>query len=194
LVLLQAGVVVAGAFLKPEEVAIYSAAAATAGFVSLPVYAGAARGAPKFAALHTQHRLPELQKLFSDIVRWALWPSLAIALAFGVGGGWILRLFGPGFERGYPVLLVLTLGLVSGAFVGPAANLLTMTGHQVSTARVQTTCALLAVIAGLLATPIWGVIGTAAAFASAIVLMNAWLMLSARRDPGIVPFPALARR
>jgi O-antigen/teichoic acid export membrane protein len=187
LIFLQAGVVVVGIFLTPEDVAIYSAAAATAGFVNLPVFATVALGAPKFAALHAQHCRPELQSLFTNIVRWTLGPSVAIALVFGIFGAMVLRLFGPGFEHGYPVLLILTLGMLSGAFVGPVAHLLTMTGHQPITARVQMTCAVLAVVLGFVLTPLWGIVGTAAGFAVATLLMNACLAIFVVRKLDIVP-------
>ncbi len=189
LIFLQAGVIVVGIFLTPEDVAIYSAAAATAGFVNLPVYATVALGAPKFAALHAQHCRPELQALFTNIVRWTLGPSVAIALSYGIFGAMVLRLFGPGFEQGYPALMILTLGMLSGAFVGPVAHLLTMTGHQAITAQVQITCAALAVVLGLAFTPLWGIVGTALGFAAATLLMNACLTIFVVRKLEI--FPAL---
>jgi O-antigen/teichoic acid export membrane protein len=46
MIFVQAGVIVVGVFQKPHDVAIYSAAAATAGFVALPKYAAAALGRP----------------------------------------------------------------------------------------------------------------------------------------------------
>jgi O-antigen/teichoic acid export membrane protein len=98
-----------------------------------------------------------------------------------------LRLFGPGFEQGYPALLILTLGLLSGAFVGPVTNILTMTGHQGITARVQMTCAVLAVVLGLVFTPVWGIVGCALASAATMVLMNAWLTLFVVRKLEISP-------
>jgi O-antigen/teichoic acid export membrane protein len=187
LIFLQAGVIVVGLFLKPQDVAIYSAAAATAGFVTLPIYAAAALGAPKFAALHAQHRRAELQALFANTIRWTFWPSLVIALVYAIIGSMVLRLFGPEFKQGYPALLILTLGLLSGAFVGPVVNLLTMTGHQRITARVQMTCAILAVVLGLAFTPVWGIGGTALAFAAVRVLMNVCLTLSVVRKLEIFP-------
>jgi O-antigen/teichoic acid export membrane protein len=190
LIFLQAGVVVVGIFLTPEDVAIYSAAAAAAGFVNLPVFATVALGAPRFAALHAQDCRPELQALFTNIVRWTIGPSVAIALVFGIFGAMVLRLFGPGFEHGYPALMILTLGMLSGAFVGPVAHLLTMTGHQVITARVQMACAALAILLGLAFTPLWGIVGTATGFAAATLLMNACLTIFVVRKLEI--FPALA--
>ena len=186
-IFLQAGVVVIGIFLKPEDVAVYSAAAATSGLVTLPIYAAVALGAPKFAALHVQHRRRELQALFTGIIRLTFWPSLAIALLFVSFGSTVLRLFGPGFEQGYPVLLILTLGQLVGTFVGPVAHLLNMTGHHVVTAGVQAASALLAVVFGLVFTRIWGSVGTAIAFSAAMALGNACLTICVVRKLEIYP-------
>ncbi len=187
IIFVQAGVIVVGIFLKPHDVAIYSAAAATAGFVALPTYAAAALGAPKFAALHAHHRHIELQALYTNIIRLMFWPSLAIALAYVAFGAMVLRLFGPGFEHGYPVLVILSCGQLASAVVGPVANLLNMTGHHVMTARVQTTSAISAVASGLAATWMWGSAGTALAFAAAMMLGNAWLTILAVRRLDIHP-------
>lgn len=186
-ILLQAGVIVVGIFLRPQDVAIYSAAAATSELVALPIFAAVALGAPKFAALHAQQRRLELQALFTNIVRLTIWPSLAIALIFVAFGSTVLRLFGPGFEQGYPVLLVLTLGQLVITFVGPVENLLNMTGHHVVTARVQTTSAILAVVFGLVSTRIWGSVGTAVAFSAAVALGNAGLTIFVVRKLEIYP-------
>jgi O-antigen/teichoic acid export membrane protein len=190
--LLQAGVIVVGIFLKPHDVAIYSAAAATSGLAALPTYAAVALGAPKFATLHAQHRRPELQALFTNIVRLTFWPSLAIAVIFVAFGSLVLRLFGPGFEQGYPVLLILTFGQLVIAFLGPVANLLNMTGHHVLTARVQTKGAILGVLLGLIFTRIWGTVGTAVAFSAAMALGNACLTIFVVRKLEI--YPSLPRR
>jgi O-antigen/teichoic acid export membrane protein len=145
-ILLQAGVVVVGIFLKPEDVATYNAAAATAGLVTLPLYAATALGAPKFAALHFQQRQVELQALVTNVTRWTFWPSLVIALIFVAFGSLVLRLFGPGFEQGYGTLLILTVGQLVNAFTGPVLSLLNMTGHQVVTARVLSMSAIFGVV------------------------------------------------
>ena len=114
LIFLQAGTILVGLFLKPQDVAIYSAATSIAGFVPLPTYAATALGAPKFAALHAKDRQAELQALFTITNRWTFWPSLVIALIYAIFGSMVLRLFGPGFEQGYPALLILTLRITLG--------------------------------------------------------------------------------
>ena len=193
-ILLQAGVIVVGLFLTPQDVAIYSAAVATSGLVALPLFAAVALGAPKFAALHAQHRQIELQALFTNIVQLTFWPSLAIAIIFIAFGSMVLRLFGPGFEQGYPVLLILTLGQLLSSFVGPVANLLNMTGHHILTARVQATSAILAIVFGLVFTRNSGSVGTAVAFSAATALGNAWLTIFVVHKLEIYPSVGLCLR
>ena len=66
-----------------------------------------------------------------------------------------------------------------------------MTGHHGVTARVLTTSAILAVVFGLVSTPIWGSVGTAVAFSAAMMLSNAWLTILVVRRLGI--YPSLSR-
>ena len=147
----------------------------------MPLYAATALGAPKFAALHSQQRRLELQALVTNVTRWTFWPSLAISLIFVAFGSLILRLFGPGFEQGYAILVILTLGQLVNAFTGPVLSLLNMTGHQVVTARVLSTSAILGVVFGLVFHSSLGNVGTAVAFSGAMVLWNAWLAVAVIR-------------
>lgn len=171
----QSPVIIIGFLLTPKDVAVYGAAAATAGVVSFLLDAMNVLSAPRFAALHAQRRHGELQALFANVVRRTFWPSLAVAVILIVFGARLLRLFGPGFEQGYTLLVILTLGHLVNAATGPVGSLLSMTGHQALTARVLGVCVSLAVVLGLALTPIWGSVGTGLAFSAAMVLWNAVL-------------------
>jgi O-antigen/teichoic acid export membrane protein len=171
----QTGIILVGIFLTPIDVAIYSAATATSELVTFPLQATNAIGAPKIAALHAEERYDDLQSLVNDVIRWTFWPSLAIVVIFIAFGSLILRMFGPGFERGHSVLLILALGQLVNAFTGPVGNLLNMTGHQADTARVLGSCALVGTMLGLVLTRLWGTEGTAIAFSGGTMLWNAWL-------------------
>jgi O-antigen/teichoic acid export membrane protein len=187
IVLAQAGIIMVGVFLTPKEVAIFSAAAATSLLMTYPLQATNALSVPKFAALHAQQRHVELQTLVTNVTRWTFWPSLAIALLLGSFGSTILRLFGPGFEQGYAVLVILTIGQLANAFAGPVANLLSMTGHQVVTAWAVGCSAILYVLVGILAIPVWGALGAGIAFCAITLLWNFWLMILVMRKLEIYP-------
>ncbi len=60
-------------------------------------------------------------------------PCAAILLALGIP---FLRLFGAGFEGGYPVMFILAVGLLARASVGPAERLLNMVGQQRNSAII----------------------------------------------------------
>lgn len=176
-VLGQSPVIMIGFLLNPQDVAVYSAAAATAGIISSLMEATNALSAPRFAALHARKRLGELQSLFINVVRWTFWPSLMVAVILFTFGPIILRLFGPEFEQGYRLLIILTIGQLVNAAAGPAGALLRMTGHQALAARVLGVCAVLGVVLGFMLTQIWGSLGTAIAFSGATILWNAVLLV-----------------
>jgi O-antigen/teichoic acid export membrane protein len=187
IVLAQSGVIIVGLFTTPKDVAIYSAAAATSLLISYPLQSTNALSAPRFAALHAQERHAELQTLATDLTWWTFWPSLAIGLLLSLLGSTILGLFGPGFEQGYAVLVILTLGQLANAFTGPVVNLLNMTSYQAITAWVVGCTAILYVLLGLLMTPVWGNLGTAFVFTVATVISNIWLTILVARKLEIYP-------
>jgi O-antigen/teichoic acid export membrane protein len=188
IVLAQAGVIIVGLLTTPKDVAIYSASLATSLLVSYPLQATNALSAPRFAALHAQERHVELQTLVTDVTRWTFWPSLGIALVLSMFGSVILRLFGPGFEQGYTILTILTLGQLANALTGPLLNLLCMTGNQVLGAWVVCCSAALYVVFSLLGTSAWGSLGTAFVFGAITVMSNIWLTILIARKIGIHHF------
>jgi O-antigen/teichoic acid export membrane protein len=168
-----------GFLLNSKDVAVYSAAAATAGVIGSLMEATNALSAPRFAALYARKRHGELQSLFANVVRLTFWPSLMVAVILITFGQIILRLFGAEFEKGYELLIILTIGQLASAAAAPAGALLRMTGYQVLTAQVLGICAVLSVVLGVVLTQIWGNFGTAIAFSGATILCNAILMVLA---------------
>jgi O-antigen/teichoic acid export membrane protein len=186
-VLAQSPVIMIGFLLTPKDVAVYSATAATAGIVSFLLDATNALSAPRFAALHVLKRHGELQSLFANVVRWTFWPSLAIAMMLIAFGPMVLGLFGPEFEQGYVLLIILLAGHLVNVATGPVAVLLNMTGHQAMVARVLGLSAILGVVLSLALTPIWGSVGTAIAFSGAMILWNVVLLILVVRKFNIYP-------
>jgi O-antigen/teichoic acid export membrane protein len=183
----QAGVIMVSMFLTPTDVAIYTVAASTSALLGFFAQATNALSAPNFAVLYAQMRHGHLQALFTRVVYWTLWPSLAGAAVLIAFGSPILRLIGPGFDQGHSLLAILTLGQLVNVFAGPVVNLLVMTGHQSTAARVWGCGTLLYVMLGLVATPLWGLLGAALALAGATLISNVWLAVLVFRELGIYP-------
>ena len=184
--------VVAGIFLDPNEVGIYYAASKTIVLVQFVYFSVKAASAPRFAALFATGERQELAQFAGRTVRWTFWPALAIGLLTLVLGKFLLALFGPGFTAGYDVMVILFLGILAKASVGPGEVLLTMAGEQRLCVKLYAVA--LAANIGLNVTliPIFGIEGAALAAAGAMAVEAVLLHLAVRRKLSIVLF-AFAR-
>ena len=84
----------------------------------------------RFSQYHVTNDRDAAEEILSDSIRWTFW-------AFARGGGVILAmgrpllsLFGARFVDGYQLMLILAVGLMARASVGPVERLLNMLGEQ----------------------------------------------------------------
>jgi O-antigen/teichoic acid export membrane protein len=179
--LAYADVLVLQQFRPPEEVAHYYAAVKTlmlVGFIHFSVVAAVAH---QFSALHVAGDRDKLASFVARSIRWTFWPSLAAAAVMLAIGKPLLWLFGSAFVDGYPFMLVLAIGLMARAAVGPAERLLNMLGEQRLCALIY--AAAFAANAGtcILLAPRFGGMGAALATSGAIVLESTLLFMAGRR-------------
>jgi O-antigen/teichoic acid export membrane protein len=179
-------VLMIGFFLGPSDVACYHAASRLAGLILLAIVSVNALAAPRISALYATGRHRELQETLSRVMPWIFWPSALLCTgmtALGIPG---LSLFGPDFVRGYPALVILCFAQLLNACAGPALLVLNMTGLQVRSAFIFGAAALFNGTANLLLIPRYGIEGAAAATGATIVLWNAWMVVTVRRERGIL--------
>ncbi len=198
--LTNSDVVVVGLVLDPESVAIYYAAAKTMALVHFVLFAVKAAAAPRFAALYGQGDREGLAAFAGETVRWSFWPSLAVGLGVLLVGHFLLSLFGPAFTAGYGVMVILLVGILAKASVGPGEVLLMMAGQQ-KLCMVLYAVALAANIGlNVALIPPFGIDGAAIATAGAMAIEAALLYAAVRRMLGITifafasPATAAARR
>jgi O-antigen/teichoic acid export membrane protein len=183
--LAYADVLVLQQFRPPEEVAHYYAAAKTlmlVGFIHFSVVAAVAH---QFSALHVAGDRDKLATFVAKSIRWTFWPSLAATLVMLAIGKPLLWLFGPNFVEGYPFMLILAVGLMARAAVGPAERLLNMLGEQRLCAAIYATAFAVNVGTCVTLAPTYGGLGAAFATSGAIVLESALLFLVARHRLGL---------
>jgi O-antigen/teichoic acid export membrane protein len=89
-----------------------------------------------------------------------------IILAFGRP---LLSLFGAGFEPGYGVMLILAIGLLARAAVGPAERLLNMLGERKQCAFVYAAAFAINLTLCIVLIPRLGIEGAAIATSTALV-------------------------
>ena len=184
--LTNADVLMVGRFMAPDDVAVYYAAVKTLALVHFVYFAVKTGAAQRYARISHGSGAAELSDFARETVSWTFWPSLFMAVVVLAIGEPMLRLFGPGFEAGYPLLFVLVIGVVARAAVGPAESLLTMTGNQTICALVFAVTLALNIALNFALIPAYGLWGAAIATSLAMVLEACALALVVWKKLGIV--------
>jgi O-antigen/teichoic acid export membrane protein len=142
--------------------------------------------APSIAELHAHGRIRELKSMLRSAAGVASLPAIVALVAVVVAGGVILRVvFGPGYEAGYSVVVILGVGQLIFNWCGVCGTALIMTGHQnVALVATGATSAIL-VIAGPPLTARFGIQGLAFASALGLSVQNLTIWFLARRYLGI---------
>jgi O-antigen/teichoic acid export membrane protein len=182
----QAGVWLLAVVAPVEEVAEFSVAVRIAVLVAVPTAIGMRTLAPRIAAAAGSGRLASLQE---PVRRFAVWSTVATALAVAVlaAAGHVLLPAGFGEEYGAALApaLVMCAGVLVNAWTGPCSVVLSHAGQQ----RVVAVSALVSALtfAGLAIWwgAVWGGTGVAAAAAVAMAGRNVLLARAARQTLGI---------
>jgi hypothetical protein len=98
-------------FRPPDEVGIYYAAAKTLALVAFVYFSVSAATAPRFSEYHVAGDRDRLAAFLANTIQWTFWPSLIATAVILVLGHDVLRLFGPHFVNGDPLLYILAVGL-----------------------------------------------------------------------------------
>ncbi|MGO4837870.1 lipopolysaccharide biosynthesis protein, partial [Rhizobiaceae sp. 2RAB30] len=183
--LTNADVLMVGAFMEPDDVAVYFATVKTLALVHFVYFAVKAGVAQRYAQF-THGDSGKLAAFARETVSWTFWPSLLMAFVVLALGKPMLTLFGPGFDTGYPLLFLLVAGVVARAAVGPCESLLTMSGNQNVCAFVYALTLVVNVVLSVALIPHLGLWGAAIATAGAMVFEAAALSFTVWRRLGIV--------
>ena len=180
-----ADVLVLSFFATPAEIAIYFAATRIIQVVNLVPYAATVGTAHRLSASHTHGDHDALQRLCRQVVVLTFIIAGAAVAILAAGGDHLLAMFGDGFEAGYVPLVILSAGVIARAAVGPAEDVLNMTGHSGLSAATYPAIVAVNVALAVPLIMLFGVNGAATAGATALVLRALWLAVAARRRLGI---------
>jgi O-antigen/teichoic acid export membrane protein len=182
-------VLILGLFVSSAEVGIYTAAARTALLTRFLLLATSAVAAPRFAALHAANDKQGVARLALRSTLLTTVSTLPLLLLFIVFPERILSLFGPQFEAGASVLIILAIGQFVNAATGPVGYLLNMSGFHRIEGRVAVAGAVMTVGLCFALIPVWGVLGAAAANAIATAVSNLARVYFAKSRLGILMLP-----
>lgn len=181
-------------FSSEEVVAHYYAAGKVLAPVSIIIFAVAAAAAHRYTDYQVADDRDGLVLFAGNTVRWVFWPSLALTLVIVAFGRELLSLFGAAFVAGYPVMVILAVGQLARAAVGPAERVLNMLGQQRACAFAYAALFAFDLGACLLLAPVYGAVGAAVATASTFVLESVLLFAIAKRKLGLHLFVWAPRR
>jgi O-antigen/teichoic acid export membrane protein len=171
-----------------HEVAHYFAAAKLLALISMIYFAVAASAAHRFTTYHVAGDRDGLAAFAASTVRWIFWLSLAFTLVILAGGAPLLSLFGPEYVAAQPVMMILAVGMLARASVGPAERLLTMLGHQRICAWAYVAAFAFNFGVCIWLVPSYGTIGAATATAGGFIVESIALFVIAKRSVGLHMF------
>ena len=184
----QADKILLGLYLNPSLVGIYVLASTLSAFIPIILQSVNQIFAPVIADLHAQVRVDVLQKLFQTLTKWVLgltFPLACVVIVFAVP---LMRIFGPDFVAGWPVLVIGAIGQLVNCGVGSVGYLLLMSGNQRRLIKVQFAMAGLSVLVNVTLIPSLGIAGAALAAACVNVGGNLWNLSEVRKALRISPY------
>lgn len=119
---------------------------------------------------------------------WTFWltvPAVAVTLLAGYP---LLLLFGPDFVAAYPVLVIIALGYIARASVGPTTDLLVVLGYQRASLLVSAGSLLANICLTITFFLIFGINGVALATSCAPMIRAGALASVAKRHAGLNAF------
>jgi len=171
-------------FRSPDDVAVYYAAAKTLMLISFVHFAVSAAVGHRFSEYHVTKDHHRLKGILTDSIRWTFWASLAASIVILAMGRPLLSLFGLHFIDGFRLMLILVVGLMARASVGPAERLLNMLGEQRACAAVYATAFVINMVLCIVLIPRIGIEGAAVATSTALIVESILLFLVTKRRLG----------
>jgi O-antigen/teichoic acid export membrane protein len=184
----QADKILLGLYLNPRIVGVYVLASTLSAFIPIILQSVNQIFAPVIADLHAQGRKEVLQKLFQTLTKWVLGLSFPLASVMIVFAPRLMRIFGPDFESGWPVLVIGAVGQLVNCGVGSVGFLLLMSGNQKRLIKVQFAMTVVSVVTNLSLIPTLGMVGAALASACVNAGGNLWNLYEVRKALGISPY------
>ena len=179
-----------GIYRSAHEVGIYAVVVSMISYETIFLQSVNQIFAPVIADIHSRGEQGLLGRLFQTLTKWIIGLTLPLAIVIVFYAHPIMRIFGPDFEAGWPVLVVGTFGQLVNCGVGSVGFLLLMSGHERRLVRVQVIMAIVMIALSFELVPHWGVLGAAIAAAITNAGMNLLNLFEVRRALRLSPYNA----
>src|SRR6478672_11130771 len=170
--LLWADTILLGAMRTPADVGVYQVATRLTILMTTVIAPIGLAFAPRVADLYRRGELDALHHAYAVVTSWIFRLALPAAVVLIVFARPLLGLFGPGFQSGATVTVVLTLGQLVNAVTGPCGLMLVMSGRPGVQLLANAVTLALNVGLNLYLIPRHGVNRAASAWAVSMVFSN----------------------
>ncbi len=183
---MQAGTLVLGLFRPEDEVGLFAIALRLAALANLPMVIVVAVAPPLVAELYPKGETKTLEKMLGLVALIAALASLVLTLVFVFAGGDILAwIFGSTYRDAKWIVVILSLGFLGHALMGPGRAALEMTGHQKSAMWATMIAGVAGITALVIVAAPYGALAVAAVSAGTIFLQHGIMNVLARRQSKI---------
>ncbi|KKB07790.1 hypothetical protein VE26_14155 [Devosia chinhatensis] len=194
---LNIDVILVGLMLDLESAGLYFNAFRTAGLMTLFTFAIELVIAPMVAEHYYAGNMRKAQAV-TTLCAWAGFIfSLLIFAGFAFFGDLVLSLFGPSYEQGWLILILLAFGLLFDAATGPSKIVMMMTGHERAYVAIYGAITLAGVALQVALIPIYGILGAALVNMGARILAQMaiafWCRYRIGLDTSLIGLLALRR-
>lgn len=165
-------VLILGALGSAADVGVYGIAARLAMLTTFILLAVNSYAAPKFAVFHRNNDLAGLARYAVRSTRLTLLIASPILFVLVAMPKLVLSLFGPQFEQGAWVLVILALGQIINVATGSVNQILIMSGREKEVRNASLTGITVAVLLHILLIPKFGGLGAAIATAAGVAVIN----------------------
>jgi len=182
----QSGLWVCGAYLEPDQAAIFGTALRFMLVISLPVFVLNMVIQPVIVHLHTLGDKDELQKQIRRATTFATIPSFIMCIGVITYAARIMEvMFGIGYVSGATALIFLTIAQLIVVWVGPCVNFMLLAGGQKIVARVVIMTGMLTVFGSLYLVNYYGITGVAAATSIGLIMQMILVWMLAKKTGGV---------
>jgi O-antigen/teichoic acid export membrane protein len=176
-----------GWFAGPNETGLFQPIMRLAPVILLPVEAAGIRYAPRVSEFWSRGETHRIRSVTATFTWTTSLLTLAIALAIGLAGPWLMRAFGAEFQQSARLVWVVCAAQVFNSACGPVAILLSMSRRSGWTLAGHLLGVIVNLALGVLLIPLHGAWGATIAMAGGIVVWNVTLMAMVKAQFGFDP-------
>lgn len=179
-----AGVLIAGAMLPAEKVALLSAAQRTALLTTFVLMVVNMVVAPRYARLWKEGNIDRIRYLAKWSARGMVAMVVPVIAVMVIIPEKVMSLFGEGFAEAGILLAIMAAGQFINVATGSVGFLLNMSGHERDFNRVTMFSGPMTIILAVVLTNYYGAVGTALATATGVALQNIGAAIMVRNRLG----------